>query len=279
MASFAAVRDDKGQQGNRRHNDGDEWAGWLDNQLMAAVARRLREMQRRRDRRAAGGGGRATTATKRGGQRLMTRQSTSMGGTTMATGGTRRQRAARQQQGAAGRQNAQRLRRAAWWQQRAAGQQAAQQLRRAGRMTRQSTDGGGGRAGTTGQWWGYVGGASVAMTAWPWWVGHPGGCGNMVYRNTYHIIWYNITILWYGNISILYCTQLTINLQYLLSACGGFLSSRKSVARGALQFFCPNAPSPPNKKMPPRRSPYRLVILKDWVTSYISRPSGPNTAL
>jgi len=61
----------------------------------------------------------------------------------------------------------------------------------------------------------------------------------MVYRNTYHIIWYNITILWYGNIAILYCTQLTINLQYLLSACGGFLSSPKSVARGALQkrFF------------------------------------------
>jgi hypothetical protein len=27
--------DDKGQQGNRRHNDGDERAGWLDNQLMA----------------------------------------------------------------------------------------------------------------------------------------------------------------------------------------------------------------------------------------------------
>ncbi len=27
MASFAAVRDDKGQQGNRRHNDGDEWTG------------------------------------------------------------------------------------------------------------------------------------------------------------------------------------------------------------------------------------------------------------
>jgi hypothetical protein len=31
--------DDKGQQGNRRHNDGDERAGLLDNQLMAAAAR------------------------------------------------------------------------------------------------------------------------------------------------------------------------------------------------------------------------------------------------
>ena len=27
--------------------------------------------------------------------------------------------------------------------------------------------------------------------------------------------------------------------------------------------FCPNAPSPPNKKMPPRRSPYRLVCIKN----------------
>jgi hypothetical protein len=32
--------DDEGQQGNRRHNDSNERAGWLDNQLMAAAARR-----------------------------------------------------------------------------------------------------------------------------------------------------------------------------------------------------------------------------------------------
>ena len=32
--------DDKGQQGNRRHNDGDERAELLDNQLMVAAARR-----------------------------------------------------------------------------------------------------------------------------------------------------------------------------------------------------------------------------------------------
>ena len=31
----------------------------------------------------------------------------------------------------------------------------------------------------------------------------------MVYRNIFHIIWYNITI-WYGNIAILYGTQLII---------------------------------------------------------------------
>ena len=73
----------------------------------------------------------------------------------------------------------------------------------------------------------------------------------MVYRNTYHIIWYNITIVWYCNIAILYCTQLTINLQYLLSACGGFLSSRKSVARGALQTFLPKRPLPPQQKNAP----------------------------
>ncbi len=44
----------------------------------------------------------------------------------------------------------------------------------------------------------------------------------------------------------------------MLSACGGFLSSQKSVAH-CYNLFCPNAPSPPHKKMPPRRSPYRLV--------------------
>ncbi len=92
--------------------------------------------------------------------------------------------AARQRQGAAGRQNAQRLRRAAWWRQGAAGRRPARRRQRAGRMTRQSTDGGGGQAGTTGRWWGYVGGALVATTAWPWWVGIPADA----------VIW-NITIL------------------------------------------------------------------------------------
>jgi hypothetical protein len=45
-----------------------------------------------------------------------------------------------------------------------------------------------------------------------------------------------------------YCmAQLTLykNTLTILSACGGFLSSRKSVARGALQPFLPKRPLPP----------------------------------
>ena len=130
-------------------------------------------------------------------------------------------------------------------------------LRRAGRMTRQSTDGGGGRAGTTGRWWGYVGGASVAMTAWPWWVGHPGGCGNMVYRNIFHIIWYNITILWYGNIAILYGTQLIITYNTVGLRRISFFSEICS-PRSVTNLFAQTRPPPPQKH-PPWRSPYRLV--------------------
>ena len=85
----------------------------------------------------------------------------------------------------------------------------------------------------------------------------------MVYRNTYHIIWYNITILWYGNIAILYCTQLTINLQYLMSACGGFLSSRKSVACGALQTFLPKRALPPHKNIPRGAAPIGLLMINE----------------
>jgi hypothetical protein len=68
----------------------------------------------------------------------------------------------------------------------------------------------------------------------------------MVYRNTYHIIWYNITI-WYGNIAILYCTQLSIKLQYCRLAEDFFLLGI-SVARGALQTFLPKRPLPPQQK-------------------------------
>ena len=189
-----------------------------------------------------------------------------------ATGGTatRHGDAARQRQGAAGQQNARRLRRATWWQQGAAGQQAAQRRRRTGQMTRQSTDGGGGGAGTMGRWWGYVGGASVATMAWPWWVGHPGGCGNMVYRNTFQIIWYNITIL-YGNIAILYGTQLTYSqLKYTYNTVGlrriSFFSEIRS-PRSVTTFFA-QTPPPPHKKMPPRRSPYRLVLINFFLSQF-----------
>ena len=67
---------------------------------------------------------------------------------------------------------------------------------------------------------------------------------NMVLCNTVLIIWYSIAIL-YGNIVILYGTILAI-----LSACGGFLSSRKSVAPRSVTPFFQNAPfgppQPPN---------------------------------
>jgi hypothetical protein len=80
-------------------------------------------------------------------------------------------------------------------------------------------------------------------------VGHPGGCGNMEYRNTFHIIWYNISI-WYGNIAILYGTTYSLlNTLTILSACGEFLSSRKSVAHGTLKPFLPKHP-PSTKKCP-----------------------------
>jgi len=160
-------------------------------------------------------------------------------------------------QGAAGWQNAQGLRRAAWWRQGAAGQQAAWRRRQAGRMTRQSTDGGGGRASTTGRWWGYVGGASVATSAWPWWVGHPGGGGNMEYRNTFHIIWYNISI-WYGNIAILYGTTYSL-LKYNYSTVGlrriSFFSEIRS-PRNVKTYFAQTPP--PHKKMPCGAAPIGL---------------------
>jgi hypothetical protein len=38
---------------------------------------------------------------------------------------------------------------------------------------------------------------------------------------------------------------------YVLSACGGFLFPRKSVARGALPLFCQNTPFPQKKNKCP----------------------------
>jgi hypothetical protein len=47
---------------------------------------------------------------------------------------------------------------------------------------------------------------------------------------------------------------------YILSACGGFLFSPKSVARGALlHLFCQNAPFPPKKKCPAGEAPIGLL--------------------
>ena len=46
----------------------------------------------------------------------------------------------------------------------------------------------------------------------------------------------------------------TVNLT-ILSACRGFLSSRKSVARGALQTFLPKRPLPPQQKNAPAAQP------------------------
>jgi hypothetical protein len=71
-------------------------------------------------------------------------------------------------------------------------------------------------------------------------------CHNMVLCNTVLIIWYSIAIL-YGNIVILYGTILTI-----LSACGGFLSSRKSVAPRSVTPFFQNAPFGPPQ--PPKNA-------------------------
>ena len=67
-------------------------------------------------------------------------------------------------------------------------------------------------------------------------------CGNMVYRNTYHIIWYNITI-WYGNIAILYCTQLAIN--YCRLAEDFFLLGNRSPAERYTLFFKTRPSDPP----------------------------------
>ncbi len=53
----------------------------------------------------------------------------------------------------------------------------------------------------------------------------------------------------------------------ILSACGGFLFSPKSVARGALQPFFSKTPYfPLNQiKLPLRRSPSQLVLTNDFV--------------
>ena len=78
----------------------------------------------------------------------------------------------------------------------------------------------------------------------------------MVYRNIFHIIWYNITI-WYDNIAILYGTQLIITYNTVGLRRISFFSEICSL-RSVTNLFAKTHPPPPQKH-PPRRSPYRLV--------------------
>ena len=91
-------------------------------------------------------------------------------------------------------------------------------------------------------------------------------CHNMVLCNTVLIIWYSIAIL-YGNIVILYGTQRTLSID-TYNTVGlrriSFFSEIRS-PRSVTPFFDQRPPSPPKKKMPPRRSPYRLVISNDRI--------------
>jgi hypothetical protein len=79
----------------------------------------------------------------------------------------------------------------------------------------------------------------------------------MVYRNTFHIIWYNITILWYGNIEILYCKTNSL-LKYTYNTVGlrriSFFSEIRS-PRSVRTFFAQTPPSPPQQKNAPAAQP------------------------
>jgi hypothetical protein len=55
----------------------------------------------------------------------------------------------------------------------------------------------------------------------------------------------------------------------ILSACGGFLSSRKSVARGALQTFLPKRTLPPHKNIPCGAAPIGLYFRNKTFFSYL----------
>jgi hypothetical protein len=61
-----------------------------------------------------------------------------------------------------------------------------------------------------------------------------------------------------------YCMVHNLLLLTILSACGGFLSSRKSVARGALQTFLPKRTLPPHKNIPRGAAPIGLLMLYDF---------------
>ena len=72
----------------------------------------------------------------------------------------------------------------------------------------------------------------------------------MVHRNTVLIIWYSIAIL-YHMVILQYCmvhNLLSLLILTILSACGGFLSSRKSVAPAErYNLFFKTPPSDPPK--------------------------------
>jgi hypothetical protein len=74
----------------------------------------------------------------------------------------------------------------------------------------------------------------------------------ILYRNTFHIIWYNITI-WYSNIAILYGTTYSL-LKYSYNTVGlrriSFFSEIRS-PQSITNFFAQTPPPPPTKKCPP----------------------------
>ena len=74
------------------------------------------------------------------------------------------------------------------------------------------------------------------------------------------------TVLQYGTI-VWYITYSLLKYTYILSACGEFLFSRKSVARGALHPFYIETPPFPQKKCLSCAAPIGLLCLNTLHTS------------
>ena len=74
----------------------------------------------------------------------------------------------------------------------------------------------------------------------------------MEYRNTFHIIWYNITI-WYGNIAILYGTTYSL-LKYTYNTVGLRRISFFSEIRSPLSVTTFFAQTPPPPPPPPKKT-------------------------
>jgi hypothetical protein len=70
------------------------------------------------------------------------------------------------------------------------------------------------------------------------------------------------TVLQYGNIVWYITYTLYHNTLTILSACGGFLFSQKSVARGALNPFYTKMPPSPKNKCLSGAAPIGLLELK-----------------
>ena len=83
----------------------------------------------------------------------------------------------------------------------------------------------------------------------------------MEYHNTFHIIWYNITI-WFGNIAILYGTTYSL-LKYSYNTVGlrriSFFSEICS-PRSVTTFFA-QTPPPPSTKNAPTAQPLSACVL------------------